>query len=47
MIISFHLVLACTHYPLIQNEIEKFYNSKTNIINSSKIVANTVKEKAN
>ena len=40
-----HLVLACTHYPLIQNEIEKFYNSKTNIINSSKIVANTVKEK--
>ena len=40
-----HLVLACTHYPLIQNEIEKFYNRKTNIINSSKIVANTVKEK--
>lgn len=40
-----HLILACTHYPLIQNEIEKFYNTKTNIINSSKIVANTVKEK--
>lgn len=39
-----HLVLACTHYPLIQNEIEKFYNKKTNIINSSKIVAKTVKE---
>ncbi len=32
------LVLACTHYPLIQNEIISFYN-KIDVIDSSDIVA--------
>ncbi|MFL2567752.1 MAG: glutamate racemase [Flavobacteriales bacterium] len=32
------LVLACTHYPLIQNEIKKFYN-EIDVIDSSEIVA--------
>ena len=37
-----HLVLACTHYPLIEREISKFFNGKVNIIDSSKIVANYI-----
>lgn len=37
-----HLVLACTHYPLIEREISKFFSGKVNIINSSKIVANYI-----
>ena len=28
------LILGCTHYPLIQNEINKFYKGKVNIISS-------------
>lgn len=37
-----HLILACTHYPLIENEISKYFKSKVNIIDSSKIVANYI-----
>tara|TARA_B100000768_G_C11204458_1_gene343214 strand:+ start:92 stop:898 length:807 start_codon:yes stop_codon:yes gene_type:complete len=37
-----HLVLACTHYPLIYKEIKQYYKGKINIIDSSKIVANFV-----
>ncbi|MBN2611443.1 MAG: glutamate racemase [Bacteroidales bacterium] len=33
------LILGCTHYPIIKNQINKFYNFKVNIIDSSKIVA--------
>ena len=33
------LILACTHYPLIQQEIKHYYNKTVNIINSSDIVA--------
>ena len=40
-----HLVLACTHYPLIQNQIEDFYQGKINIINSAELVAAEVKAK--
>jgi glutamate racemase len=32
------LVLACTHYPLIQNEIKNFYNG-IDVIDSSEIFA--------
>jgi glutamate racemase len=32
------LILACTHYPLIENEIISFYN-KIDVIDSSEIVA--------
>ena len=37
------LILACTHYPLIKNQIRKFFNFKVNVIDSSQIVANHVK----
>ena len=37
------LVLACTHYPLIQNEIISFYN-KIDVIDSSEIIANYIHE---
>jgi glutamate racemase len=33
------LILACTHYPLIKNEIESFYGGKITILDSSEIVA--------
>lgn len=34
-----HLILACTHYPLIYNEINAYYKSSINVIDSSEIVA--------
>ena len=37
------LVLACTHYPLIQNEIISFYK-KIDVIDSSKIIADYIHE---
>lgn len=33
------LILGCTHYPIIKNQIRKFYEFKTNIIDSSEVVA--------
>ena len=33
------LVLGCTHYPLIKHQIENFYQGKTEVIDSSYIVA--------
>lgn len=39
------LILACTHYPLIQAEIEEFYQKKVEIINSADIVAFFVQKK--
>ena len=29
-----HLILACTHYPLIQQEIKNYYTGSVNIIDS-------------
>lgn len=37
------IILACTHYPLIINEISSFYKGKVNIINSAEIVSWEVK----
>jgi glutamate racemase len=37
------LILGCTHYPIIKNQIRKFYNFKTEIIDSSDIVAKKLK----
>jgi len=37
------LILACTHYPLIRPEIEKYYKKKINIIDSADIVGRYVK----
>jgi len=33
------LILACTHYPLIKNEINDYYGGKTQVIDSSLVAA--------
>lgn len=38
------LILGCTHYPLIKNEIEEFYGDKVQVLDSSEIVADKVKQ---
>ncbi len=40
-----HLILACTHYPLIQQEIKGYYKNKINVIDSADIVAKHIKKK--
>ena len=37
------LVLACTHYPLIKNEIDSFYKQKVKIFDSAEVVAAKLK----
>ena len=37
------LVLACTHYPLIKNEINSFYKGQVKIFDSAEVVANKLK----
>ena len=37
------LVLACTHYPLIKEEISSFYKDKVRIFDSAEVVANKLK----
>jgi len=38
------LILGCTHYPLISREIGQFLGSKVDIIDSTKVVAQEVKQ---
>ena len=38
------LILGCTHYPLIENEINDYYKGEVNILNSADIVADKVKK---
>ncbi len=38
------LVLGCTHYPLIKNQLTSFYKDKIEIIDSSHIVASYLKK---
>lgn len=38
------LILGCTHYPIIKNQIRKFYNFKTTIIDSSHVTAQKLKD---
>mgnify|MGYP006077641679 CR=1 FL=1 len=33
------LILACTHYPLIKDDIIKFYRNKINILDSAEIIS--------
>ncbi|HKL03798.1 MAG TPA: glutamate racemase [Cryomorphaceae bacterium] len=33
------LILGCTHFPLIKNEVSSYYKGKTNVIDSSELVA--------
>jgi glutamate racemase len=37
------LILGCTHYPLIKNEVSEYYDNKLDIIDSSGVVAQSVK----
>ena len=38
------LILACTHYPLIKNEIKSLYDNKITILDSSEVIAKALKE---
>ena len=38
------LILGCTHYPIIKNQISRFFNFNVNVIDSSKIVAEKLKD---
>ncbi len=38
------LILACTHYPLIQDQINAFYSGKIEILNSAELVAQHIKD---
>ncbi len=33
------LILGCTHYPIIKNQISRYYNFEVNVIDSARIVA--------
>jgi glutamate racemase len=37
------LILACTHYPLIKNEIKAVYDGKVTILDSSEVIAKALK----
>lgn len=37
------LILGCTHYPLIKNQVNKFYEEKVKVLDSSEIVAASLK----
>ena len=41
------LILGCTHYPIIKNQINKFYNFNVEVVDSSRIVAAYVKDLLN
>ena len=38
------LILGCTHYPIIKNQISRFFNFEINVIDSAKIVAEKLRE---
>lgn len=37
------LILGCTHYPIISNQINKFYNFEVDIIDSGRIITNSLR----
>jgi len=37
------LILGCTHYPLIKEQVSKFYNGTVDVIDSSETVAKSLK----
>ena len=39
------LILGCTHYPIIKNQINRFYNFEVHVIDSARIVAEELKRK--
>ena len=38
------LILGCTHYPIIRNQISKFFNFDVEVVDSARIVAARLKE---
>lgn len=38
------LILGCTHYPIIKNQIAKYYNFRIHVVDSATIVATSVKK---
>ena len=38
------LILGCTHYPLVIDEIKKYYGSRVRVIDSPKIVASYLRD---
>ncbi len=38
------LILGCTHYPIIRNQISRFFNFNVNVIDSAQIVADALKK---
>lgn len=36
------LILGCTHYPIIRNQISRFFNFEVDVLDSAKIVAQAV-----
>jgi len=38
------LILACTHYPLLKDDIDAYYRQKVTLIDSTKIVADYVEQ---
>lgn len=39
------MLLACTHYPLIKDEVNNFFKNKVKVHDSTVVVANWIKEK--
>ena len=39
------LILGCTHYPLIESQINNFYGQKMEIVSSTKYIGNMLKNK--
>ena len=38
------LILGCTHYPIIKNQISKFFNFKVEVVDSARIVSMVLRE---
>jgi glutamate racemase len=38
------IILGCTHYPIIRNQIAKFYDFGVNVIDSARIVAREIRD---
>jgi len=38
------LILGCTHYPIIKNQISKIFNFNVEVVDSARIVAGTLRE---
>ena len=38
------LILACTHYPIIRNQISRYFDFKVNVLDTARIVADAVRK---